>query len=210
MPDLNLAGTDVGGVVGGVGEKVKKVPPIVWLILAGVVIAFIVLRRGGGSSSGTAATVTGSPGGSGGDFSPDQGQQITDLAAELHQDVADLNASIADQNASNAAFQSTVTDMINNIPKPTTGGTTGGTGGSTGGTHAVVSKFKVSLTTPHTLYNASHKQIGSVTKASYILQKGQSHGGGYYWYKIIGTQSGAKSANIGKYILLKPSQVKPG
>lgn len=68
--------------------------------------------------------------------------------------------------------------------------------GSTGG----VKPLTVSFTSKTRLYNAAHAVIGSVTKATYTVVKGPSHGGGWYWYKI--TSSG--SANNGKWFVAKP------
>jgi hypothetical protein len=68
--------------------------------------------------------------------------------------------------------------------------------GSPGG----VKPLTVSISSKTSLYNAAHALIGHVTKATYTVTKGPSHGGGYYWYKITSTSS----ANYGKWIVAKP------
>ncbi len=68
--------------------------------------------------------------------------------------------------------------------------------GSPGG----IKPLTVSITSKTPLYDAAHKLAGYVTKATFTVTKGPSHGGGYYWYKI----TNAGSVNYGKWIVAKP------
>lgn len=60
--------------------------------------------------------------------------------------------------------------------------------------------LRVVITTKTSLYDAAHKLVGHVTKATYTVVKGPSHGGGYYWYRIVAPNS----SNNNRWVLAKP------
>jgi hypothetical protein len=185
----------------GIGEKVKAVPKPVWIVGIGIVVLLVFLkaRGGGGGSTGVAAVGSATDGGGGGATdNTSLMEQFTDFVGETRANQAALTADEekfkTDQAAAQTAFQNSV---LAQIGKPVTNPVPAG---------AV--KGLASITKRTNIYNSQHKVVGSVTKATYRVQKGPSHGGGYYWYKIVSTSTGGKTANAGKYILLKPSQVK--
>jgi len=101
-----------------VTDKVKSVPPIAWIVAAGVVILVVVVKGGSGAASGSSGGVVSGGGGGGsggGDTPPDIGQQIVDLSEQVR-----LNSD------ADAAFRDTINDYINTagaIPTPATPGT---------------------------------------------------------------------------------------
>lgn len=90
-----------------VTERIKRVPPVAWLIGGLILVAFLFLRgSGGGSSTPSPSGGTDSAGGGGGGGDVTTGDNlsmaITDLASQLQ-----ANA------AADAAFQKTITDKLN-------------------------------------------------------------------------------------------------
>jgi hypothetical protein len=94
--------------VGGVVEKVKSIPPIVWLIGAAIIVGWFVLR-GGGSTSSVTGSSAGAGGGGGADVTP------TD---NLSQGLTDLAATVAANAASDAAWRKTIESRLATVPKP--------------------------------------------------------------------------------------------
>jgi hypothetical protein len=113
-------------------DRVKSVPPVAWVVGAGVIILFLVLGRGkGGSTAGVVSGGTSGGGGGGG------GQDIGGVPSDIGQQVVDLAGELRANTAADAAFQQTILDAVNNIkppvPSPTPAGTGGGTGTGTAG-----------------------------------------------------------------------------
>lgn len=74
--------------------RIKSVPPIVWVVGAGVLLLFFVMGRGGGSSGASPSGVASAGGGGGGDgdFSPDIAQELVSMFDLVRQDTADRAA----------------------------------------------------------------------------------------------------------------------
>lgn len=71
--------------IADVTSKLKSIPPIAWVIGAGIVIAFLILSKSGGGGASPAG-VTGAGGGDNStSFTPDAGQTITDIFEMLRQ-----------------------------------------------------------------------------------------------------------------------------
>lgn len=128
-----------------ISEKVRKVPPIVWIVGAGVLVGIAILRRnsGGGTSTVGVPTATGvSGGGGGGSSSTDTGtqgiippDQLNDIL--LHVQAADqayITAQVADalkiqtpavqtaiQAADKTYIDQQVAAIVNKAPGTTTG-----------------------------------------------------------------------------------------
>lgn len=103
----------------------------------------------------------------------------------------------------------TIPDAFTDDGSGIVGGSSGGGGGTTipassppagSGSTVAVKPLTVSISSKTRLYNAAHSLIGSVTKATYTVKKGGSHGGGWYWYQIVAPGS----VNNGKWLIAKP------
>lgn len=103
--------------LGSVGDKIKSIPPLVWVGVAAVLIFIFVMSKGG-SSTGATAGVAAAGGDGSGDTPPDIGQEVTSLFDLLRSDAADR-----------ASFQSQLSAWLTTHATPSAGG--GGTGGST-------------------------------------------------------------------------------
>jgi hypothetical protein len=189
MPDL-----------GDVTARIKAIPPWMWVVGAAVIVAVFILSRGSGGSS-DAGVVSGGTGGAGGDFSPDQGEQIVALADELRRGNADLSASIKAQGAANTAWQAKAMALLS---KPTPGATPGTTTVPRPGTvtrptpslpkpaptlpraptpqpvpavtppTTILSKiigYTLSITQATPLYSSTGARIGTITKGTYQTQR---------------------------------------
>ena len=82
-----------GGVVDGLTEKIKSIPPIVWVGAGGVLLfAFFMSRGSGGAVDKMSGDDVTGIGGDGGEFTPDIDQEISNLFAEIRQDAKDRAA----------------------------------------------------------------------------------------------------------------------
>jgi len=88
-------------------DRIKSVPPIAWVIGAGVIILVVVLGRGKGSGG-----VTGSGGG---------GAGAGEVESDINQQIVDLAAAIAANTAADAAFRDSILGHVNSgggTPRP--------------------------------------------------------------------------------------------
>lgn len=174
--------------LGGVGDRVKRVPKLVWVIGGGIVLGYVVLKgKAGGGGGGTPAGLSTTGGGGGGG---DTGQAT--ITSE------DLSTFLADQAQSQSDFQQSLLDMIGGVSPPTpvppgggpttpppSGGTVGNTGGGTT-TPPAVTNFKVSLTGRTNLLSSAGKIIGHGASGTYAATKITLRGKSYYRFKRAG------------------------
>lgn len=106
---------DIGGKIGGVVERAKRLPPMVWLVVGGIILAVLFLGKRGGGGGGIPSTPVsaGTTGGGGG--GGDSGVQSVIGDADL---LAALNEEIAARNSQFSEIQSQLA-----LIKPGTGGT---------------------------------------------------------------------------------------
>lgn len=113
-------------------EKIKRVPPIVWFVVGGVVLAVLFLRFGGGGSSSQVMSGQGISGGGGGgndfgtgesDIEPGGFGIIESILEGQAQQIADLGELVGQNATADAEFRTSLTDQLNKAapvaPTPT-------------------------------------------------------------------------------------------